>query len=245
MAKKIQVGNAKRIVAVTNAKGGVGKSKTAIGLADYYTNNGVHAKFVDADSANKRHGSFKHVFPDAEKIDIRSARGLDAVIDLLFQDNIDLVLVDMGGGAIDELAQWFKEIAVTLHDAGVKLTVCSPLTNEMATFDSLLRITEAVGSNADYVVVRNNGKGDTSGIERLNVYKDYVAQVQPAVITLEMMRPDIAEALDLVGVSPAAALKASKDVKGELLSSASARIRLMAWNNNLAKQIDGVTALLP
>jgi MinD-like ATPase involved in chromosome partitioning or flagellar assembly len=245
MSKKNQGNGAKRIVAVASAKGGIGKSKTAIGLADFYSKNNIRAKLVDADIANKRYGSFKHVFPEAAKIDVRSPKGLDVLIDLAMQKDTDIVLMDMGSGAIDELSAWFKDVAATLRDANVRLTICSPLTSELATLDSLLRITEAVGDNASYVIVRNHGKGDTMEIENLNSFKDYLTMVKPDVITMNELRLDVAEQLDLKGLSPERAIAATDEVKGALLSSPSARIRMIAWGRMLGEQIIQTESLLP
>ena len=153
--------------------------------------------------------------------------------------------MDMGGGSIDELAGWFGEVAQTLADAGVRLTICSPLTSELATLDSILRITEHVGENADYVIVRNRAKGDTSEIEALNTFKEYQKVIDPLMVTMEALRSDIADVLDAKGLSPAKALAASDEQKGPTLASASARIRLTAWNDKLGIQFGAKPVLLP
>jgi hypothetical protein len=245
MCKKNSKNNRKKIIITVGGKGGVGKTTFNMGLADFYLEKGVNVELVDADTGNKTYGSLNHVYPNAFKLDIRSRMGLDKLIELATQPLTQLVLVDMGAGTIDELVKWFVTVSGEIKAAGIDLTLCSILSEELATGEVTMQVAQALQDQADYVVVRNFAKGDPADIERTEAFKKYVEVCNPTFLNMDALRPDVALELCAHGLSPRTALSTPDDKKGLILAGTSARIRLLAWGRRLGEQIIQIPSLLP
>ena len=71
----------KHVIFTMGGKGGVGKTAFIISLAEYFTHHQINKLLIDCDIENKKKGSLSHYFPEATKINIRKAEGLDIFID--------------------------------------------------------------------------------------------------------------------------------------------------------------------
>src|SRR5215468_1213903 len=94
-------GNAskKRVIFTTGGKGGVGKTGVTLAIADWYQSRQVRFLPLDLDTENKALGSLRHYFPDAQKVNIHTDAGLDIFLSIIAEEQADIILADMGGGA--------------------------------------------------------------------------------------------------------------------------------------------------
>src|ERR1700728_3635398 len=69
-----------RIVFTMGGKGGAGKTTVLSAIVAYLQEQGVPFDLFDADIENEKRGNLKLYFPEAEKVNISTERGLDIFV---------------------------------------------------------------------------------------------------------------------------------------------------------------------
>lgn len=225
----------KLIVFSCGGKGGVGKTTVATAIADYYAARGIPATLFDCDTENKQRGSLLHFFPEATKLDIRSERGLDQLVDAAFAAEAPVALADLAAGSGRDTFQWFDTMFDGLDAAGLRFTAVATITSAASSVETLFTWANALGTRARYLVVKNHVAGDDFGfLENTEPGRAFLAQAQPVVIDLRTRAREIQAELDNRGLTAAQAITVEPSRRGPLLNGGTARVRAEAY----ARQID-------
>ena len=240
--------NSNPLVAFTmGAKGGPGKTTFICSLVDHFLHEKFPASFIDADIENKSRGSLSYVFKDTPKLNIRTPRGLDNLVDRVLSGGTQTILADLGAGSGQDTFAWFDDMHESLHEMGVRFLAIGVLTNDSATTSPILHWAAALKDRANYLLVRNHVAGDDFGyMFDSEQGKKFLKVAAPAVIDMEKRVPDIQQELNDRGLSLRQALTASNDVLGPILSKDSAKIRMRGYVNRIEREFARVIdTLLP
>lgn len=145
--------NRKRLDLILNGKGGVGKSFFAINLVQYLKDQSVEHIAIDTDNENS---TLKRFHPEAAFVDISKPTAIDGVFSEL--DSQSLVLVDCRAASTDIFLNYFTELDVfdVLRELGASLTLISPVNHEPDSVKQIQVLSERIGKEADYVIVKNH-----------------------------------------------------------------------------------------
>ncbi|HEV3272841.1 MAG TPA: hypothetical protein VGZ93_11725 [Candidatus Methylacidiphilales bacterium] len=152
----------KRIVFVTGDKGGVGKSFTSRALVQYYLDTKQPFHAFDIDPVNPNLAQF---YPDATtQIDIEEDGALDEIRNEV--EKQPLLLVDCAARSLNELDHWFKDLGLIQERSQLHLsfTFVFVITPDKSCTVIMADTLEKFGKEAEYLVVKNHGKGKNFSI---------------------------------------------------------------------------------
>lgn len=144
-------------------KGGVGKSVVARVLAQYFIDHDQAFMGFDTD---RSHTSFTRFYADyAAPVLVDSYEGLDRVVGIFESapesGDIPRVIVDMAAQTATPLARWIQDsdLLSLLQDMGVRVNFWHVADAGKDSVDLLGRLIETYGSSANYIIVKNHGRG--------------------------------------------------------------------------------------
>lgn len=145
-------------------KGGVGKSVVARVLAQYFIDHDQAFMGFDTD---RSHTSFTRFYADyAAPVLVDSYEGLDRVVGIFESapatGDMPRVIVDMAAQTATPLARWIQDsdLLTLLQDMGVRANFWHVADAGKDSVDLLGRLIETYGSSANYIVVKNHGRGN-------------------------------------------------------------------------------------
>ena len=148
----------KRLILAHGDKGGVGKSTLARLLADYYETQKVSWHGYDTDNTNGHLYRFygAHTTP----VKLENEAGISVLLNAL-ESSDDRALVDMGARSGEVVSRWMGNIDFLplCAEMGFRVTVAFVLSPVLDSVALLKTVTEQLGVNADYVVVKNEAVG--------------------------------------------------------------------------------------
>ncbi|MGA3008579.1 MAG: hypothetical protein ABSE59_11880 [Opitutaceae bacterium] len=147
----------KRLDLILNGKGGVGKSFFATNLVQYLKDQSVEHIAFDTDNENS---TLKRFHPEASFIDLAKPASIDGLFAGL--DGQSLAVVDCRAASTDIFLDYFVELNVfdVLRELDASLTLISPVNHETDSVKQVQILTERLGDNAEYVVVKNHSFSD-------------------------------------------------------------------------------------
>jgi hypothetical protein len=142
----------KKFNTIINGKGGVGKSFFAVNFVQYLKDNGIPHAAVDTDNENS---TLKRFHPESLFLDIETPTEIDAVFATL--DRADLVVMDCRAASTDIFLDYFDEVKIfeLLKSLGARLNLIMPVNHETDSLEQIRNISERLGANASYTVVKN------------------------------------------------------------------------------------------
>jgi hypothetical protein len=148
-----RTGKQKRLDLILNGKGGVGKSFFAVNLVQYLKDHSVEHVAIDTDNENS---TLKRFHPDAIFVDLSKPTAIDGLFSEL--DSHSLVIVDCRAASTDIFLDYFAELNVfdVLREMNASLTLISPVNHEPDSVKQIQILTERLGAEADYVIVKNH-----------------------------------------------------------------------------------------
>lgn len=213
-------------------KGGVGKTVTMAGLADYYHTNGIHPVMFDCDVENKQRGSLGHFFSEATKLNIRTDRGMDDFIDAAVNASSRIVLADLGAGSGQDTFRWFDSMHSELSAIGIRFTAVVTITSSAASVETIFSWAQALGNRVRYLIVRNHVAGSDFGyLHDTEPGRAFLSAAKPTIIDLEQRVPEIQAELENRGLTARRAKLAEPKTRGPLLDRLSTQIRVQGYAN--------------
>jgi len=232
-----------RIAFLQGGKGGVGKTAFATMLIEWYRTKGAPVALIDMDSENKSRGSLGHFFPDARKVNIQRARGLDDFVDVLDQ-GAPIVVADMGAGAGEVAHQWFDSMHEQAKDSGVAFTAIGLVTPDPASVSSVLAWGNFLENRVDYLIVKNaiSNPADFSCWENDPAAIEFRRLAQPKVISMEYRLPEIEHEAREHGLTLQAVAERKTTVPA--LKSTASVWRAQAYRRHIFTELETVKDLL-
>ncbi len=147
----------KRLDLILNGKGGVGKSFFAINFVQYLKDRSVKHVAIDTDNENS---TLKRFHPESLFVDLTKPTAIDRLFSEL--DSHPLVVADCRAASTDIFLDYFSELSVfdVLRDLEASLTLISPVNHEPDSVKQVQLLTERLGNQAGYVVVKNHSFSD-------------------------------------------------------------------------------------
>lgn len=148
---------------VGGEKGGVGKSVVSRALAQYFID---HQKPFTGFDTDRSHASFRRFYADyASRVIVDAYEGLDLIASD-FEEDADTtdgkhVIVDLAAQTAQPLARWIKDsdLLVLFDEMNVKVNFWHVADGGKDSADLLGRLIDTYGDSANYIVVRNLGRG--------------------------------------------------------------------------------------
>jgi cellulose biosynthesis protein BcsQ len=225
----------KRLDLVINGKGGVGKSFFAVNFVQFLKDKSIGHVAIDSDNENS---TLKRFHPEAGFLDLASRRELDGIFAALEKAN--LVVVDCRAASTDLFLDYFSEVDLpdVLSALGASLTLVMPVNHEIDSVDQVQRVSDQLGKECAYVVVRNAAHSDSFALfESAEVRERLKSELAGRELTMPRMQDWLVEALNRENVS---VTTATKHPAFSLLD----RQRLLTWQRRLYGELDSVAPLL-
>ncbi|HBM17266.1 MAG TPA: hypothetical protein DD381_13135 [Lentisphaeria bacterium] len=230
----------KLVVFTMGGKGGVGKTASLVSLVEYYDENKISRKLIDCDMENKKAGSLKRFFPEAEKINIRQPNGLDVFIDIASSEDSPVVVADLGAGSSVDLIGWFEEMYPAANDLGIMFLAIGSVTANPGSIETVFNWGKALQQRVKYLIIKNTFQG----IPDLWITGEKAIQFKEGFKTDEIeMKPRIPEwqtELENHGLT----LTKAMDSSLPMFSKISAKCRLHMWRKQIFNEFDRVKAIL-
>ncbi len=235
-----------RLIMTAGGKGGVGKTLAAVGIIEYLKLHDVPVTIVDCDLENRKCGGISTYFPEAAKIDIRSERGLDQVLNHVHQATPQIALADLGAGSGHDTFKWFDVMADAVRELSIKVTLVAVITSDPAAIQTVFNWGYALRDNCDYLVVKNHkGLDDTFPyLDQTDEGRAFAAQAHPKFIKMEKRVQNIQDELNNRRLSVGQALNANLETRGRMLSGPFDLARLRGYQRNFNAELDSVKDLL-
>jgi hypothetical protein len=227
-----------RIHLVGGEKGGVGKSMVSRLLAQYFIDHNL--PFVGFDT-DRSHGSLMRFYADyASPALVDRYEALDAIIETAVEQPGRRVLVDLAAQTHDALVKWMDESGVLdMADvSGLGLYYWHVMDAGRDSVDLLARLLDRFGQRLQYVVVRNQLRGDDFGQLEASGQLERARGLGARVMDLKKLQDAVVQKIDTRNASFWAARHGSgNDGAGLGLME---RQRLKMWLNSSYGAIAGL-----
>lgn len=207
-------------------KGGVGKSVVSRVLAQYFIDQERTFTGFDTD---RSHASFRRFYADyASRVVVDSYEGLDLIVSG-FEDNpAQSVIVDLAAQTAAPLSRWVKDsdLIALLQELGVSVNFWHVADAGKDSVDLLQRLMDTYGDLANYIVVKNMGRGSDFSLLEDSPELSYALGIGARVITLNQLHEASMRKIDRQNASFWAAMnnKSGPDALGML-----ERQRVKTW----------------
>lgn len=153
-------GNIKtKIIAPMQSAGRLGKSTFVDMLLSWLDHAGIESYAVDCDAA---HGTLSQRY-DVPTLNLGDQDAMENLLNAIVSnpDPAPVVALDFPAQATDNiLGEWKRLYALdAMEAAGFRLTIPLFLIDDAAAVESLVKIVNALGSRADYILVKNPARG--------------------------------------------------------------------------------------
>ena len=214
-------------------KGGVGKSLISRVLAQYFID---HHKPLTGFDTDRSHASFKRFYQDyASRVVVDTYEGLDLIV-ADFEDCVDQqtekhVIVDLAAQTAEPLARWVRDsdLVDLLAEMDVKVNFWHVADGGKDSADLLGRLIDTYGDNANYIVVRNMGRGSDFSLLDKSLELKRATDLGASVITIPLLHETSMRKIDAQNASFWAAInnRQGQDALGLL-----ERQRVKTWLKN-------------
>jgi hypothetical protein len=225
----------KRLDLILNGKGGVGKSFFATNFVQYLKDQTVEHIAFDTDNENS---TLKRFHPDAHFVDLSKPASIDGLFSEL--DGHSLAVVDCRAASTDIFLDYFTELNVfdVLRELDASLTLISPVNHEPDSVKQIQLLTERLGDNAEYVIVKNHSFSEQFAIyEKSKTRSRLLTELDGREIQMPKLNDWLVVGLNQTGCTITAALRHSQ-------FSVMDRQRLRNWQRKFNEQIEVARDLL-
>ncbi len=216
-----------KIHLIGGEKGGVGKSMVARLLAQYFIDQDI--PFVGFDT-DRSHGALLRFYADyASPVLIDRYEALDHIVEAAVELPGVRVLVDLAAQTHDPLVRWIDDSGVLnmASDTGFTLHYWHVMDAGRDSVDLLARLLDRYGDQLNYVLVRNQLRGDDFGLLERSGQLERALEMGAKVISIKHLADAVMQKIDANNSSFWAA-KSATTVTGSSLRLME-RQRLAMW----------------
>jgi hypothetical protein len=226
----LQVSGHSRIHFIGGEKGGVGKSVLSRLMSQYFIDHGVPFAAFDSD---RSHSTLSRFYGDYVKpVAAETFESLDRIVETAIEQPGRRVLVDLAAQTHEPLVKWMDESGVLdLADvSGISVQYWHVMDSGRDSVELLRRLLDRFGQRLQYVIVRNQLRGDDFSILERSGQLVRACGLGAKVMDLKRLHDAIAQKIDARNVSFWSA-KNSQAIDGASLSLME-RQRLRLWLNH-------------
>jgi len=220
-----------RILLIGGEKGGVGKSLVSRALAQYFIDHSM--PFVGFDT-DRSHGALMRFYADyASPILIDRYEALDHIVEVAVEQSGLRVLVDLAAQTHAPLVAWMDDSGVLdlARENGLQITYWHVMDTGRDSVDLLRQILERFQDRLNYVVVRNQLRGnDFSNLEKSGLL-DRLSDLGGRVIEVKQLHQSVIQKIDAKDSSFWAAKQSGTEFGAGL--GLMERQRLKTWMNHV------------
>ena len=190
-----------RIHLIGGEKGGVGKSMVSRLLAQYFIDQAL--PFVGFDT-DRSHGALLRFYAGfASPVLVDRYEALDHIVESAIEQPGRRVLVDLAAQTHEPLVRWMEESGVLdmASESGFALTYWHVMDAGRDSVELLSRLLDRFGDRLNYVLVRNQLRGDDFGQLEKSGQQDRAVSLGAKVITLKHLSDAVAQKIDAHNVS--------------------------------------------
>ena len=217
-------------------KGGVGKSLVSRLVAQYLIDKELPFLGFDTD---RSHGALLRFYSGfASPVLIDRYEALDSIIEAAVEQPERRILVDLAAQTHDPLVQWMDESGVLdmASESGFTITYWHVMDSGRDSVDLLKKLLDRFGARLNYVLVRNQMRGDDFGMLEQSGEQDRALGFGAHVVTIKHLSDAIIQKIDASSSSFwAAQHDADKSRTGLGMMD---RQRLKMWLRDAYQQID-------
>ena len=217
-------------------KGGVGKSLVSRLVAQYLIDKELPFLGFDTD---RSHGALLRFYSGfASPVLIDRYEALDSIIEAAVEQPERRILVDLAAQTHDPLVQWMDESGVLdmAGESGFTITYWHVMDSGRDSVDLLKKLLDRFGARLNYVLVRNQMRGDDFGMLEQSGEQDRALSFGAHVVTIKHLSDAIIQKIDASSSSFwAAQHDADKSRTGLGMMD---RQRLKMWLRDAYQQID-------
>jgi hypothetical protein len=216
-------------------KGGVGKSMISRLLAQYYIDQ--QWPFVGFDT-DRSHGALLRFYEGyASPVLIDRYEALDQIVEAAVEVPGRRVLVDLAAQTHEPLVKWMDESGVLelAESADFSLTYWHVLDSGRDSVDLLTRLLDRFGNRLNYVLVRNQIRGDDFSQLEKSGQQDRAVGLGAKVITIKHLHDSVVQKIDAHNASFWAARHASDGPSLGLMDRQRLKVWLAHANGELQK----------
>lgn len=186
-----------RIIAPMQSAGRMGKSTFMDIYLGWLDHAGVAWRGMDLDG---EHRTLSRCYQNVHLMPLSDQETIPQLLNALStEETVPVTALDFPAQATDELLRAFETFSAldVLESVGLRLTVPLFLVDDQAARESLAKVVRALGTRADYILVRNPAKGPSSRVEATPAIADMLAHGTPVVnlpVLTEVTRDAIAAA---------------------------------------------------
>ena len=217
-------------------KGGVGKSVMARVLAQYYIDREIPFQAFDADLS---HGAMSRYYSDfTEMVDLNRFDSADRIVEQAAETGLTTI-VDMAAQTAQSLERWVGEAGLLelASELELQLNFWHVMDDGSDSLKLLRKLLDSYGENADYVVVRNFGRGSDFSAFDASEIASQAQQMGVKFIDLPGLHAPTMRKIDHIDASFWAAANNTKSELGPTLGLLE-RQRVKTWLNKSYAQLD-------
>ena len=217
-------------------KGGVGKSLVSRLVAQYLIDNKLPFLGFDTD---RSHGALLRFYSGfASPVLIDRYEALDSIIEAAVEQPDRRILVDLAAQTHDPLVRWMDESGVLdmAAESGFTITYWHVMDSGRDSVDLLKKLLDRFGARLNYVLVRNQMRGDDFSMLEQSGEQDRALGFGAVVVSIKHLSDTIIQKIDASSSSFwAAQHDADKSRTGLGMMD---RQRLKMWLRDAYQQID-------
>ena len=227
------------ILLIGGEKGGVGKSLVSRALAQYFIDHSM--PFVGFDT-DRSHGALMRFYADyASPILIDRYEALDHIVEAAVEQPGIRVLVDLAAQTHAPLVAWMDDSGVLdlAPENALRITYWHVMDTGRDSVDLLRQVLERFQDRLNYVVVRNQLRGnDFSNLEKSGLL-DRLSDLGGRVVEIKQLHQSVIQKIDARDSSFWAAKQSGAEFGAGL--GLMERQRLKTWINNVFAEFDAAS----
>jgi len=224
------------ILLIGGEKGGVGKSLVSRALAQYFIDHSM--PFVGFDT-DRSHGALMRFYADyASPILIDRYEALDHIVEAAVERPGIRVLVDLAAQTHAPLVAWMDDSGVLdlAPENALRITYWHVMDTGRDSVDLLRQVLERFHDRLNYVVVRNQLRGnDFSNLDKSGLL-DRLSDLSGRVVEIKQLHQSVIQKIDARDSSFWAAKQSGAEFGAGL--GLMERQRLKTWINNVFAEFD-------
>ncbi len=234
-----------KIICVGSGKRGIGKTSLSINLIPYLLSQGIKPKLFDFDWENTDKSGLQNFYPEAQKLNIHSARALDEFFEAVDNPAINTILADLPAGSGEEVSCWCDEVYSEASELEMEFILAAVTTNEAGSVQSTLKWGAYLQDQVKYIVCLNELAEKNSTFKYWHYepkVKEFIDCFSPQIMKMHSIPLDLESELRNQMVTLDQVAKG--EINHNFLSKTKNKVRAKIAQRTLFNELDKVSELL-